>query len=154
MCYFFTAVVYQWKKSEEDMYTGDIDKIRKSDVRPDLNKHIFISGNGKLYFSEVTSADNYYYYCIATLTTLNLNQNFISTSWSPSRTAKPVRLDVRTSGEFKFDIFSYNYTYYILLAHLFLDRLHCRRRAKTFNVTHYSKSIKKFQHQTWKTCSL
>lgn len=94
---FSQAVVYQWKKSEEDRYTGDINKVRKMDVRPDLNSHIFVSGNGKLYFSEVTSADNYYYYCIATLTTMNLNENFVSTTLSPSRTSKPVRLSVFTS---------------------------------------------------------
>ncbi|XP_060590084.1 contactin-4-like isoform X2 [Ruditapes philippinarum] len=94
---FSQAVVYQWKKSEEDRYTGDIDKLRKSDVRPDLNNRLFVSGNGKLYFSEVTRDDNFYYYCIATLTTLNLNQNFMSTTLSPSRTSKPVRLEVRAS---------------------------------------------------------
>ncbi|XP_053377933.1 contactin-4-like isoform X2 [Mercenaria mercenaria] len=94
---FKQAVVYQWKKSEEDRYSGDIDKLRKMDVRPDLNNRLFVSGNGKLYFSEVTDADNYFYYCIATLTTLNLNQNFISTTLSPSRTSKPVRLEVRAN---------------------------------------------------------
>ncbi|KAL4226978.1 Contactin-3 [Mactra antiquata] len=91
---FSQAIVYQWKRALDDTFQGDFERMQRSDVRPDLNKHIFVSGNGKLYFSEVTDADNYYYYCIATLTTLNLNQNFISTAMSPSRTSKPIRLHV------------------------------------------------------------
>lgn len=94
---FSQAIVYQWKKAEKDIFSGPFLTNEVSDVRPELNKHIFVSNNGRLYFSEVTDADNYIYYCIATMTTLNLNQDYISTTYPPSRTSKGIKLLVRSS---------------------------------------------------------
>ena len=68
-------------------------------VRPELNTYIFNSGNGKLYFSEVTSADNGYYFCVATLTNVNENDNYEGASQNPSRTSKGILLNTTASGE-------------------------------------------------------
>ena len=73
--------------------------VRKEFVRPDLNIYIFNSGNGKLYFSEVTTADNGYYYCVATLTNVNENDNYDGASQQPSRTSQGILLNVTGSGE-------------------------------------------------------
>ena len=68
-------------------------------VRTDLNNYIFISGNGKLYFSEVISADNGDYKCVATLTSINQNDNYVGASQTPSRNSKVVSLKVVSSGK-------------------------------------------------------
>jgi len=93
----FSAVVYAWRKSDTNDFLA-----QKIDIRPELNPHMFVSGNGKLYFSEVTGVtDNGYYYCIVTLTLQNINQDVISTHGAPSRTSNPVQLSVATSGKWE-----------------------------------------------------
>lgn len=93
--YLFPALVYAWKKSDSADFWSE-----KIDVRPELNHQVFVSGNGKLYFSEVTGADNGYYFCIVTMTLQNINQNVISTHGTPSKTSNPVQLRVTSSGRF------------------------------------------------------
>ena len=68
-------------------------------VRPELNTYIFNSGNGKLYFSEVTSADNGYYFCVATLINVNENDNYEGSAQTPSRTSKAILLNTTASGK-------------------------------------------------------
>ncbi|KAL4229020.1 ROBO3 [Mactra antiquata] len=75
------AVSYQW-------YRG----LNADFVRPDLNPYIFISSNGKLYFSEVTQNDEADYYCIVKLTS---NGEEMSTYQPPSRISTPIPLEVR-----------------------------------------------------------
>ncbi|XP_071103129.1 contactin-3-like [Haliotis cracherodii] len=73
------AVKYQWLK-------GDT----RSFVRPQMQPYIFISANGKLYFSEVTRIDEGEYRCIAILT--GRNRHTIGTSQPPTRTSLPIPL--------------------------------------------------------------
>jgi len=65
-------------------------------VRPDLNPHLFISANGKLYFSEVTQTDEADYHCIVKLTTRG---DPISTTQPPSRISLPIPLFITGSGK-------------------------------------------------------
>ena len=92
------AITYQWMKSDADMFAPGIGPTSTEFVRPDLNNHLFISGNGKLYFSEVTTnVDKGFYYCVATLSAINKNHNYIGASQPPIRTSKGIELSPRTS---------------------------------------------------------
>ncbi|XP_052780285.1 contactin-like [Mya arenaria] len=86
------AISFQWMKS----YTQD-GFLDSEYIRPELNSYIFVSSNGKLYFSEVTEADHAYYRCIATLTTSNIYMNYISTEGTQSRTSRAIRLQTQGS---------------------------------------------------------
>ncbi|KAL5013276.1 hypothetical protein ScPMuIL_007546 [Solemya velum] len=76
------AIRYHWMKN------------RKEFIRPELNDFIFISKSGKLYFSEVTRADEGSYYCLATLTSPQGNDNYVGASQTPSRLSRAVDLVV------------------------------------------------------------
>ena len=78
---------YQW-------YRGEIADF----VRPDLNPYVFISNNGKLYFSEVTKNDESDYRCIVKLTS---GSERMSTDQPPSRISLPIPLEVRHQGMIK-----------------------------------------------------
>ncbi|XP_052286931.1 contactin-5-like [Dreissena polymorpha] len=86
------GVSYQWMKSVTQ--SGFLDSEY---VRPELNSYIFVSSNGRLYFSEVTEADHGWYRCIATLTTSNIYMNYISTEGTQSRISQAIRLMTRGS---------------------------------------------------------
>ncbi|GFO37283.1 contactin [Plakobranchus ocellatus] len=75
------AVSYQWIKGNSVQF-----------VRPEFQNYIFISKNGKLYFSEVTRADEGTYKCIAVL--IGVNSFTIGTSQAPMRTSLPIPLIV------------------------------------------------------------
>ncbi|XP_059143655.1 contactin-2-like [Physella acuta] len=75
------AISYNWFKQNVDQF-----------VRPQYQHYMFISHNGKLYFSEVTRADEGKYFCLATLT--GGNQHTIGTTQPPSRTSLPIMLHV------------------------------------------------------------
>ncbi|XP_076456071.1 contactin-like [Babylonia areolata] len=72
------AVRYTWLKENTQF------------LRPDMQAYIFISRNGKLYFSEVTRTDEGEYKCIATLT--GVNQFTIGTTQPPIRMSLPIPL--------------------------------------------------------------
>ncbi|KAK7092363.1 contactin-3-like [Littorina saxatilis] len=78
---FKPAVFYQWLKDETQF------------IRTDMQAYIFISYNGKIYFSEVTASDQGEYRCIAVLT--GVNQYTIGTSQPPTRTSLPIPLLVQ-----------------------------------------------------------
>ena len=73
---------------------------RKLFVRPLLNTYIFNSGVGKLFFSEVTDADNGYYYCVATLTNVNENNNYEGATQPPAKTSRGILLNVTEGCEY------------------------------------------------------
>ena len=95
-----TDLRYQWTKCHIDDHECIVGGVRKEFVRPDLNINVFNSGSGKLYFSEVTTADNGYYYCVATLTNINENDNYEGASQPPSRTSQGILLNVTGSGKY------------------------------------------------------
>ncbi|PVD35862.1 hypothetical protein C0Q70_02831 [Pomacea canaliculata] len=74
------AVQYQWLKDNAQF------------MRPEFQSYIFISNNGKLYFSEVTRSDEGRYQCIAELT--GVNQFTIGTNQPPTRFSLPIPLAV------------------------------------------------------------
>ncbi|KAK7478536.1 hypothetical protein BaRGS_00030208 [Batillaria attramentaria] len=78
---FRPAVRYQWLKDTAQF------------IRTDFQAYIFISNNGKLYFSEVTRSDEGEYRCIAVLT--GVNQYTIGTTQPPTRTSLPIPLLVQ-----------------------------------------------------------
>lgn len=82
---FISAVSYQWYKDDKQF------------VRPDLHTYIFISRNGKLYFSEVSTPDRGNYRCIVKLTAHN--GAAIGTDQPPSRTSLPTLLDVQNGSK-------------------------------------------------------
>ncbi|XP_021356952.1 contactin-like isoform X1 [Mizuhopecten yessoensis] len=75
------GLTYQWKRGREFIIT-------------DLNNYMFISQDGKLYFSEVTRSDNGEYYCITTLSSPSDSRNYIGSAQVPSRISREVNLDV------------------------------------------------------------
>ncbi|XP_060074968.1 contactin-like [Ylistrum balloti] len=75
------AVTYQWLRRRTGSY-----------VRPDLTPYIFISRNGKLYFSVVSKEDEDEYFCIVELA--SNNGAAIGTNQPPSRTSRPILLSV------------------------------------------------------------
>ncbi|GFN93320.1 contactin [Plakobranchus ocellatus] len=77
----FGPVKYQWYKRRNAQF-----------VRPQFQKYMFISQYGRLYFSEVTRADEGKYHCIATLT--GVTRYTLGTSQSQSRTSMPIQLHV------------------------------------------------------------
>ncbi|KAH9509768.1 hypothetical protein Btru_045155 [Bulinus truncatus] len=77
---FKPAVVYNWIKAGQQF------------VRPEFQTYMFISSNGRLYFSEVTMSDEAEYTCIVSLT--GVNQYTIGSSQPPSRTSLPIPLIV------------------------------------------------------------
>lgn len=90
------AVRFQWMRAAADGQSHEY-------IRPELNTYIFVSGSGKLYFSEVTSADSGTYLCVATLTSINQNDNYIGASQPPSRVSRGVELYVRSSAGGMYD---------------------------------------------------
>ena len=84
MAFFLTAVSYQWYKGDEHF------------VRPDLHSYMFISRNGKLYFSVVSTNDAGNYRCIVQLS--SNNGAAIGTNQPPSRISRPIPLVVENSG--------------------------------------------------------
>ncbi|KAK3106223.1 hypothetical protein FSP39_015497 [Pinctada imbricata] len=77
------AISYAWYKGTSHF------------VRPDLNPHLFISRNGKLYFSEVSHADQGDYRCLTKL--ISYNGAAIGTNQPPSRTSLPIELVVQNA---------------------------------------------------------
>ena len=80
-----TAVKYNWFKENTNTF-----------VRPRYQSYQFISQNGKLYFSEVTRADEGKYHCIAILT--GVNRYTIGTKQPPTRSSMPIQLVVHDQG--------------------------------------------------------
>ncbi|XP_012936570.1 contactin [Aplysia californica] len=64
-------------------YKGD----SYSFIRPNFQKHTFISSNSKLYFSELTPSDQATYYCVATLTSVGAPGNYLGAYQTASRTS-------------------------------------------------------------------
>lgn len=64
-------------------------------VRPDLNPYMFLSNNGKLYFSEVTQSDETDYYCMVMLGAGS--NSILNTDQPPSMISLPIPLVVRHS---------------------------------------------------------
>ncbi|XP_041372375.1 contactin-like [Gigantopelta aegis] len=76
------AVRYQWLKGDTRTF-----------VRPEMQTYIFISANGRLYFSEVTRIDEGDYRCIAILS--GVSKYTIGTSQPPTRTSMAISLQVQ-----------------------------------------------------------
>ncbi|KAI8778190.1 contactin, partial [Biomphalaria glabrata] len=74
------AVVYTWIKAGQQF------------VRPEYQTYIFISANGRLYFSEVTMSDEAEYTCVVSLS--GVNQYTIGSLQPPSRNSLPIPLIV------------------------------------------------------------
>ncbi|XP_076455738.1 contactin-3-like [Babylonia areolata] len=78
---FKPAVKYAWFKESTDSF-----------IRPNYQTYQFMSQNGKLYFSEVTRADEGRYHCIAILT--GVNRYTIGTTQPPTRSSLAIPLVV------------------------------------------------------------
>ncbi|XP_046353215.1 contactin-like [Haliotis rufescens] len=77
------AAKYQWYKNNVANF-----------IRPSLQSYIFISNNGKLYFSEVTRTDEGRYHCIVSLTSIGGTSNYVGSSQNPSKSSLGFNLDV------------------------------------------------------------
>ena len=66
------------------------------EIITDINEYMFVSANGRLYFSEVTPRDAMEYYCQVSLTSLTTSA--LGTSQAPSRTSRPIRMVIQNSG--------------------------------------------------------
>ena len=82
-----TAVAFGWMK----FLPGNF-------LRTDLNTHLFVSYNGKLYFSEVGISDAAVYYCMVKL--MPLRGSTIGTDQPPARVSLPIELEVTDSCEY------------------------------------------------------
>ena len=85
-----TAVKYQWLKGDTRTF-----------VRPQMQQYIFISANGRLYFSEVTRVDEGEYRCIAILS--GVSKYTLGTSQPPTRTSMAIQLVVQDQGSYVID---------------------------------------------------
>lgn len=70
-------------------------KDQTTPINSRLTPYIFISGDGQLYFSEVTRGDNGMYYCMATLTYPTDRDNYAGSFQSPSRISTGIPLQVQ-----------------------------------------------------------
>ncbi|BFY97822.1 hypothetical protein BsWGS_00861 [Bradybaena similaris] len=71
-------------------------------IRPEFQKHIFISANGKLLFSELAASDQGTYYCLVTLTSYSQNANSVGGTQTQSRISLGFDLNVKSGGASKF----------------------------------------------------
>uniref|UniRef100_A0A0B7AM68 Contactin n=1 Tax=Arion vulgaris TaxID=1028688 RepID=A0A0B7AM68_9EUPU len=84
------AKSYQWYKNNFEV------------IRPNQQKHLFISASGKLLFSEVSISDQGTYFCLITLTSFGQKGNYIGASQVPSRNSLGFNLNVRSGGASRF----------------------------------------------------
>lgn len=82
--FYFPAVNFQWYKGNYHF------------IRPDLHAYMFISRNGKLYFSVVSTNDAGAYRCIVKLS--SNNGAAIGTNQPPSRISLPIQLRIINAG--------------------------------------------------------
>lgn len=82
-------MVYNWQRGITFQY-----------IYPETTPYIFISSNGRLYFSEVTSVDEDEYYCQVTLT--GLSGSAIGSFQPPSKTSRGIQLTVMDQGNLFF----------------------------------------------------
>ena len=87
----FPAVTYNWRFENKD---HKINYIYTDKTTP----HAFISSNGNLYFSEVTSFDKGYYYCQADLS--GLTKSVTGSTQPPSKTSLKIKLDVKPASKY------------------------------------------------------
>lgn len=80
------AKTYQWYKDSVMFF-----------IRPDFQKHIFMSRNGKLYFSELNISDKGTYYCVVNLFAYGFGDNVDKVS-SDGKTSRGFDLDVTSGG--------------------------------------------------------
>lgn len=80
------AIQYQWYKDNPSNF-----------IRTNLQNYIFISKNGRLYFSEVSNSDVGDYFCVISLVSDEDSQVFSNTQM-PSRTSLGLTLTVRSGG--------------------------------------------------------
>nr|XP_034306607.1 contactin-like [Crassostrea gigas] len=72
-------------------------KDQTTPINSRLTPYLFISGDGQLYFSEVTRGDNGMYFCMATLTYPTDRDNYAGSFQSPSRISTGIPLQVQGS---------------------------------------------------------
>ncbi|RUS71471.1 hypothetical protein EGW08_020770, partial [Elysia chlorotica] len=80
------AKTYQWYKDSVLTF-----------IRPNFQKHTFLSRTGKLYFSELNLSDQGMYYCVVNLFAYGFGDNIVSVS-SDSKTSEPFELKVTSGG--------------------------------------------------------
>lgn len=83
---FEPSVVYNWER-----YSGS--GGRPEDIFIENTPYIFISANGRLYFSEVTKNDGGDYYCRVSLS--GISESVVGTAQPPSAVSRPIKLEVR-----------------------------------------------------------
>ena len=89
-CDLYLALIYNWRKGEREnevMY-----------IYTETMPYIFMSYNGRLYFSEVTRVDENYYYCQVSLT--SLDGRSVGSTQAPTRVSRKIRLNVLAQGEY------------------------------------------------------
>ena len=80
-------MVYNWER---------VSGGKSEDIFMETTPYIFISSNGRLYFSEVTQSDEGNYYCRVSLS--GISKTIIGTAQPPSAVSKPIQLLVQTQG--------------------------------------------------------
>lgn len=80
------AATYNWRKQS-------VGSFKRDPIYTYNNPHIFISNNGRLYFTEATEDDVADYYCEVTLNVYD-DQNAIGSAQAPSRISKRIPLEI------------------------------------------------------------
>ncbi|XP_078332403.1 contactin-5-like isoform X2 [Crassostrea virginica] len=80
------AATYNWRKQSPH-------SEKREPIHTINNPHIFISNNGRLYFTEASEDDVADYYCEVTLNVLD-DQNAIGSAQAPSRISKRIPLEI------------------------------------------------------------
>ena len=92
MVYWYIGVSYSWRRRKLT------DDEKSLPLFPDTTPHIFVSANGKLYFTEVTKADEADYYCQVTL--CGAEGKILRSAPPPNSTSQPISLRVTNQGKY------------------------------------------------------
>ncbi|VDI31183.1 contactin 1 [Mytilus galloprovincialis] len=84
---FEPSVVYNW---ERYIGSGGVPQ----DIFVTTTPHLFISANGRLYFSEISKEDHGDYYCRVSLS--GISDSVVGTAQAPSAVSRPIKLNVVT----------------------------------------------------------
>ena len=88
--FIFSAVTYNWNRGRGS--------LSSEPIFMETAPYIFISANGRIYFSEVTKNDEADYFCIASLS--GISSSVVGTAQPPSATSRPIKLTVLDQGKF------------------------------------------------------
>lgn len=97
MNHYLYASIYKHPSGRAEVGYGWMKYSPGNFIRTDLLTHLFVSANGNLYFSDVTTSDAAVYYCMVKL--MPPSGTPIATAQPPSRVSMAIELQVTQTGK-------------------------------------------------------